>query len=75
MIMKFNEEWDRSQPQPISFFIKKEVVILSFDSGDWAAVYVNGKKVSEGHSFSNIDFLKLAEKHGFKLFQRWKRTV
>lgn len=66
MIRKFNE-WDRKQPIPIAEFGKKDVVILSFDSGDWEILYVNGKKVSECHRFNNVlEFLKLSEKHGFK---------
>lgn len=35
-----------------------DVTIISSSSGDWEALYLNGKKVKEGHSLEVTDVLR-----------------
>lgn len=47
-----------------------DVLILKTQSGDWEALYIEGKLIDEGHTLgegdSRLFMLKQAELHGFK---------
>ncbi|QQO97020.1 hypothetical protein Nekkels1_20 [Cellulophaga phage Nekkels_1] len=49
--------------------MKKQVIILSTDSGDWEGMYINGKLIDEGHTLgegnNKIYLLEQSEIHGF----------
>lgn len=49
--------------------MKKRVVILTTQSGDWEGIFIDGKRIDEGHTLgegnSRTFLLKMSEKYKF----------
>jgi len=50
--------------------MKKRVVILTTQNGDWEALFIDGKRITEGHTlgegYSRAFLLEMAEMYNFK---------
>jgi hypothetical protein len=49
--------------------MKKRVIILKTQDGDWEGLFIDGKRIEEGHTLgegnSRLFLLKMAEKYDF----------
>ena len=42
-----------------------KIIIISTQSGDWEAIYIDGELVEEGHQIDRIRLLELSEEFAF----------